>query len=146
MSDTIRANVSRMFSEVEPWDCSNSIANLGQSASSLTWQAALLVASNRREWMRSKVSDACDGMRDWAVASGGWERSEVDAWSTDECLALFVQNVASDLRDNLGSDDSSLEDCAAKYESTDWERESSYPTGCYYIRRASVFVDFYTGC
>ena len=42
--DTIKVNLTKMFSYREPWDCSNSVANLGDRAGELTWACALEVA------------------------------------------------------------------------------------------------------
>lgn len=40
-SDTIVANVTAMFRNREPWDCSNNVATLGDQCARLTWQCAL---------------------------------------------------------------------------------------------------------
>lgn len=140
----INANVSRMFYCCEPWDCSNSQANLGQNAGQITWRNALMVARDRKRWLRGSVREACDAMREWAGECGAWEAAEIAAWTTDECLALFVQNIASELQ-MLGSNDTSLEECAAKYAVTNWEQESEYPIGSYFVSRGAVRVQYYTG-
>lgn len=140
----INANVSRMFETDEPWDCSNSVANLGPNAGQMTWQNALEIARLRKYWLRTPVKVACDAMREWAGECGAWEAAEIAAWTTDECLALFVQNIASELQ-MLGSNDTSLEECAAKYAVTNWEQESEYPIGSYFVSRGAVRVQYYTG-
>jgi hypothetical protein len=85
-------------------------------------------------------------MQEWAREMGAWDREEIAAWSDEECLALFVQNVASELRTLLGADDNELETCVHTYETTNWEQESEYPTGRYSIEAEHVTVDYYTGC
>lgn len=141
----IVANIALMFEDIEPCYVSGSQAELGKSAGRMTWENALRIASSRKRWLRTGVKAACEGMREWA-RSAGWEAEEIAAWSTDECIALFVQNVASELREHLDSDNSSWEECVAKYSRTDWDNEPSYPTGVYYARNGRVFVEYYTGC
>lgn len=143
---TIKANVSKMFSHRDPWDCSNSAANLGPNAGQLTWDCALEVAENASEWLLSPVSDACEGIQEWARDTGAWDADEIAAWPDTHCLALFVQNVASELRDHLDSDNQGLTECATKYAETDWEQESCSPIGYYVQDENEVTVDYYTGC
>lgn len=144
MSATIKANVSVMFGHIEPWDVSNSEANLGPRAAALTWGNALEIAASHAEWLLSDLESACEGMRCWARETGAWERAEIEAWSTEECLALFAQNMASELR-MLGSDDRDLEECARVYAETDWDQECEYPIGSYELCDGAVHVDYYTG-
>jgi hypothetical protein len=103
----VKFNASKMFGHREPWDCSNSQANLGSRAAELTWECAMEVASAHAEWLVTPLADAVDAIRDDAKGYGAWDENEIAAWSDGECLALFVQFVASDLRE-LGSDDDEL--------------------------------------
>lgn len=144
-SDTIVANVTAMFRNREPWDCSNNVATLGDQCARLTWQCALEIAAGHDRWLMSDLGDACEAMRSWAIDTGAWDREETAAWSNVECLALFIQNVASELR-SLGSDDSGLAECVKRYESTDWQTECESPTGAYSASPAGVIVDYYAGC
>lgn len=109
---SVRFNASRMFSHREPWDCSNSVANLGPKAAAWTWGCALEVARDYQAWLVSPLSEALDFVRDWARETGAWKQAEIQAWTQDEALALLVQNVASELRE-LGADDQPLEKCRA---------------------------------
>jgi len=144
-ADTIVANISAMFSDIEPCYVSASQAELGDTAGRITWKSALAIAARSSTWIESPIADACDAMRDWAVSTGAWERTEIDAWSSDECLALLAQNIASELR-MLGSDDNELEDCVAAYNATDWETKSEYPKGSYCMKGCEAHVEYYTGC
>jgi len=139
---TIKADVSVMFSAREPWDCSNSQANLGDQAGRLTWECALEVAESADKWLLSDRAEALAAMVEWAHETGAWDEEETSKWSDEDCLALFVQNVASELRDHLGADDNELETCVHTYETTDWDKESCYPVGHYYIEAAHVTVDY----
>lgn len=144
MSDTITANLTAMFRTADPYDCSNNQATLGDQCARLTWQCALSVAESSPSWLVTPAADACEGMRRWARETGAWDRDEIAAWTPTECLALFVQNVASELR-MLGSDDRDLDECVTTYETTDWDSEPEYPTGCYYRRNGELRVEYYTG-
>jgi|1185.fasta_scaffold89770_2 hypothetical protein len=142
----ISADVGKMFSEIEPCYCSGSQMELGSSAGRITWENALKVADDAKSWLKSKRTDAYEGMREWARETGAWDAAEIAAWSKQELLALFVQNVASELREHLDADNLELKECVAKYASTEWEKENSYPTGSYYVtKRGSVCVDYYCG-
>ena len=140
----IKVNVTAMFSWFDPSDVSGSQAELGRDAGQITWGNALTIASEGPSWLLSSVEGACAGMREWALEAGAWTRKEVREWSTDECLALLVQNIASDLR-MLGSDENELETLAGIYADTDWERESEYPTGSYYTENDHLTCDYHTG-
>ncbi len=144
MSNIIKADVSEMFASVEPCYVSGSQAELGQGAGQLTWRNALTIAGKHSEWLKSDETEACEGMRDWARECGAWDLEEIAAWSVDECLALFVQNVASEIR-MLGSDDDDFEVCAETYVTTDWDKECEYPTGYYFKDVETVLVEYYTG-
>lgn len=141
---TIKADVSVMFAAREPWDCSNSIANLGDQAGRLTWECALEVAADADKWLLSNRADALAGIVEWAHDTGAWDEAETATWSEEECLALFVQNVASDLREHLDVDDNELETCVHTYETLDHDNNNN-TRGHYYIEAAHVTVDYYTG-
>ena len=104
----IKVNVTKMFVHREPWDCSNSIANLGDQVARLTWQCATEVATHHADWLLTDLLDTLEAVRDWARDTGAWDDTEIADWGTGEVLALLVQNVASDLR-TLGSDNEPLE-------------------------------------
>ena len=144
----IKANVTKMFSNLEPWDCSNNAATMGESVAQITWRNATAIAAKHEQWLETPLADAAEHMRDWARSTGAWDREETQAWSDVYSLALFVQNVASELR-MLGSDDNDFETCVETYESTDWEHESEYPAGVYLLEfngsTHEVKVDYYTG-
>ncbi len=97
---TIRVNITKMFAYHNPWDCSNSIANMGANAGRITWDNAMLVARDVTEWLPDTDTNepiACEEIRSWAKETGAWDAEEREGWTETECLALIVQNVASDL-------------------------------------------------
>jgi hypothetical protein len=84
-------DITSFFENAEPWKFSHSIAEGGPSAGSDTWRTAL---SEAAEAPLLKTPEALDALRGWARSSGGWEKDEIDAWSADECNALFIQLVS----------------------------------------------------
>lgn len=143
---TITADVSKMFDAHDPWDVSNSIANLGQRAGEITWENALEIARKRDEWLRSPVEEACEGMREWCRDTGAWDEDELAGYTVDDLLGMFVQNVAGELRGYLKADDVELMESLQIYRDTDWDAEPGSPTGYYYPVLNQVLVDYYTGC
>lgn len=109
----VNVDLTAMFSHREPWDCSNSDANLGPNAGPLTWACALEVASNHEAWLLIPLEMATAYTKDWARDAGAWEEGEIAEWSEVEALALLVQNVASDLR-TLGSDNAELSELVGR--------------------------------
>ena len=81
----------------DPWDCSNSVANLGQNAGKLAWRAsqrfapALVLSEGQKE-----------AFRDFVRSSGGWTRDETAAFTDAELTALCVQWIAGDIREGFG--------------------------------------------
>ena len=81
----------------DPWDCSNSVANLGQNAGKLTWQA-----SQRHASALVLTEGQKEAFRDWVRSSGGWTRDEIDMWPGSKLTALCVQWIAGDIREGFG--------------------------------------------
>jgi hypothetical protein len=100
----------------DPWDCSNSVANLGQNAGKLTWQAsqshapALVLTEEQKE-----------EFRDFVRSSGGWTREEIAAWSDTELTALCVQWISGDIRNGFGDD---LPDDPAEWDWADYKEQA----------------------
>ena len=142
----VTVNLSALFSHREPWDCSNSIANLGPRAGELTWGCAMELAGEHEAWLVSPLSEALDAVRADAHETGAWDREEIEAWSDEECLAYLVQCLASDLR-LLSSDEQDLEGCLATYQETDWDREPEYPRASLYFADdgETVMAQWYGG-
>ena len=108
----------------DPWDCSNSVANLGQNAGELTWQASQRAASALVLTEGQK-----EAFRDFVRSSGGWTREETAAFSDTDLTALCVQRIAGDIREGFGDD---LPDDPAEWDWADYkeraERGSVSPT------------------
>jgi hypothetical protein len=102
-----------MFAYTEPWDCSNSVANMGDQAGRVTWANALKVAEDHESWLLTPLAPACEAVRCWAEDTGAWYAAEREAWTEVECLALLVQSVAGDLRE-IGADGMELGELPAE--------------------------------
>ena len=100
MQDT-EIDVSPLFRSpgFDPWDCSNSCANLGQNAGKLTWQASQRAASALVLSEGQK-----DAFRDFVRSSGGWSDEETAAFSDADLTTLCVQWVSGDIREGFGDD------------------------------------------
>ena len=100
----------------DPWDCSNSVANLGQDAGELTWRAsqrfapALVLSEGQKE-----------AFRDFVRSSGGWTRDEIEALPDAELTALCVQWISGDVREGFGDD---LPDDPAEWDWEDYDEQA----------------------
>lgn len=83
----------------DPWNCSNSVANLGDNAGRLTWESSKRAASSL-----VLTDDEKAEFRDFVKSSGGWTCEEIDAWDDEELTALCVQWVSGDVREAFGDD------------------------------------------
>jgi hypothetical protein len=87
-------DISEFFRAADPAAYSASVAELGQNAGAITWQAAkeadfrILDSKEKRHAFRLFVLD-----------SGGWSRAEIAAWSHEELNALCIQWISGDMRE-----------------------------------------------
>ena len=109
-------NITRFFNNAAPMDYSASVAEIGTNAGPDTWNAAM---DDADDWSMLDDADKLDAMHAWAKSSGGWDESEIAAWSDQEINALFIQLVAGDMREadlmaNMTDGDWAMyEECAA---------------------------------
>ena len=99
-----------------PWDCSNSVANLGHDAGKLTWQASQGFASSLVLSEGQK-----EAVRDFVRSSGGWDEEETAAFSDTDLTALCVQWIAGDIRESFGDD---LPDDPAEWDWADYNERA----------------------
>ena len=138
---TITVNITKLFTTWEPWDCSNSVANLGSRAAELTWNCAMELASKHAQWLLTPMENALELIRHDAGEAGAWTEEEINDWSEQECLAYLVQDLASDMR-LLGSDDHDFEHCLRVFNTTNWDKEPEYPRAMLYSASGEIFVDW----
>jgi hypothetical protein len=91
-------NITKFVSEVCPSDLSASMAEIGQSAGSDTWRAAVDESAGY-----PLIGDEnLEEFKEYIGAFGAWSDDEIDAMLPDELNALFLQLVAGDLREHMG--------------------------------------------
>jgi hypothetical protein len=77
-------------------DYSASVAEIGIDAGPSTWRAS---CDDAPDWQFLDTDDKREEFRAFVLASGGWGRDEIAAWSDDELQALCLQWIASDVRE-----------------------------------------------
>jgi hypothetical protein len=138
---TVTINISLMFADLEPFDCSNNQATLGPDCARITYGNAKAVAARYAYWLESPLPNALDYIRKWARSAGAWDEHEIEDWSTTDCLALIVQNIASEMRVLLNVDNCDLLECVETYARTDWELECECPEAHYYTKGDHVYAE-----
>lgn len=104
-------DITRFFSEAEPFEFSASIAERGQNAGPETWRNALREGESAPLLTTEAQLDA---LRDFMRGYGAWEAEEIDNWTAVECNALLVQLVSGDMRE-AGFDETDEPDWDAYY-------------------------------
>lgn len=89
-------NITSLFTSGEycPRDYSASVAEIGNNAGKITWQAAM-----ESEYGFLDTSEKLDAFRDHIRGFGAWSEEEISAWNVTECNALFVQLISGDIRE-----------------------------------------------
>ena len=114
----------------DPWNCFNSIANIGTNARELTWQAsqrcapALILTEGQKE-----------AFRDLVRSSGGWSREECAEFSDADLTALCIQWIAADIREGFGDD---LPDDPAEWDWADYNEQAHGPS-TFYLYEGKLF-------
>jgi hypothetical protein len=89
-------DITELVTTGETWGYSGSIATHGPNAARITWEAAKREAA-RRPLLNTRK--ALRAMREWMRESGAWDNKQIAAVSFQELNALFIQLVASDMRE-----------------------------------------------
>jgi hypothetical protein len=90
-------NITKFVSEVCPSDLSASMAEIGQSAGSDTWRAAM-DESAEYPYIHDETRDT---FKEYISGFGAWTTEEIEAMRPLELNALFLQLVAGDLREHM---------------------------------------------
>ena len=81
--------------DLDAFPLSHSQAEGGRDAGRNSWQAAM---GQAEDTALLDTPEKLDAFRDWVRPFGGWEDEEIDAWTPQECNALFLQWIAGDTR------------------------------------------------
>jgi hypothetical protein len=88
-------NVTRLVTENDLFEFSASRMERGNNAGAETWANAKAEAADNPILSDEVLPD----FRDYVRGFGAWDREEIEAWSSIECNALFVQMVSGDMRE-----------------------------------------------
>ena len=88
-------DISELFRTITPRDYSASVAEIGPDAGQSTWRAA---CEDAGELFTGDNFDR-EAFDEYFRGFGAWDEDELAAHSDDECKALMLQFVASDMRD-----------------------------------------------
>jgi hypothetical protein len=108
---TVSINLSKMFYEVEPYYCVNSVGALGPMCATLTWNNCLKVAERSAAWLlqsqckRLMLTGVTEHLRE-----EGYELEAIEDMDELELIAHFVWAVAHDLREYTDVDDAVFEE------------------------------------
>lgn len=103
-------NITKFYLESCPKDYSASVAEVGANAGRDTWEAA---KEDAEFFQFLDTAEKQIAFKKFVLDSGGWDQSEIDAWSIRELNALFLQWVAGDIRECLEWD---VDDVWANYQ------------------------------
>jgi hypothetical protein len=118
-------NISSFFATVTPCELSGSVAEMGTHAGALTWSASCKASVHHPLLTTEEQRDA---FREWVESSGGWDDEEIAAWTDIELNALFLQWIASGLRE-MGADDGT--DAIDWAEVEKMQEEGVYPSNIF---------------
>jgi hypothetical protein len=89
-------DITLFFKQEDAAEYSGSVAERGPNAGAITWRASQEAAGRFR---MLDTPDKLDAFRTWLKPWGGWSEAEIAAMSDDDLNALFLQWVASDMRE-----------------------------------------------
>lgn len=88
-------NVTKLVNEDNAPMLSGSVFELGEDAGRITW-------NNSKDYAASNgllTLDQIEPMKEYFRGFGAWSKEEIAAWTEIEVQALFVQEVASNIRE-----------------------------------------------
>ena len=85
----------------DPYNLSNSRANLGENAGKITWENSRHEASG---CILLESEGQREAFRDFVKGCGAWSAEEIAAWNETELNALLIQWIAGDIREGFGDD------------------------------------------
>ena len=88
-------NITKLVQETTAKDYSASIAELGNDAGPITWNAAVNDASD----YFNMTDEELEKLREYFTGFGGWANEEIKAWDTGQLYALLLQFISGDIRE-----------------------------------------------
>jgi hypothetical protein len=96
MEIIMEIDITDFFNYADASDFSASIAEKGITAGSETW------ANAKEEGKHAPLlttPEQIEALREYVKGFGAWSKEEIAGWSKIECNALFIQLVASNMRE-----------------------------------------------
>jgi hypothetical protein len=94
-------DVTPLFSDkLDAYLLSNSVANLGDRASQITWDNALEAAKD----YPLVNDDNREEVQDWIKEFGAWDEAEISSWDNQTLSAFVWQSAAADFREHWEND------------------------------------------
>jgi len=87
------------LSDLDAFPLSHSQAEGGPTAGRDSWNASL---EQVNETALLDTPEKLDAFREWVADFGAWDEDERNAWTPQECNALFLQWIAGDIRQAPG--------------------------------------------
>lgn len=94
-------DITDFFNSECPSDYCASVAEIGRSAGTDTWTAAI-EASDDWDFIKENA-EIRQELRDHFKEYGAWSEDEINAWSDSELNALLIQDISGTMRDYLGA-------------------------------------------
>ena len=89
-------DITEFFNNSEPFEFSASVMERGKNAGAETWRNA---CDEGERAPLLTTPEQLEALRDHMRGYGAWSREEINAWSSTECNALFIQLISGDMRE-----------------------------------------------
>jgi hypothetical protein len=89
--------------DLDPMDLSGSVMEHGSNAGRITWDNCLELATEETDLNR-EILDNADSVLGHFAGYGAWSRSEINAWSDTELVAITLQEIAASYRELESND------------------------------------------
>jgi len=90
-------NITKYVKNPPPAPVYGSVAQYGKDAGEYTFGNAKAAAAGCD---LLDTTEKADAFKSYAEGFGAWEREELDRWTHDELVALFIQFIAADISEN----------------------------------------------
>ena len=94
----MQIDITDFFNSCNPSALSASQLELGARAGEITWNNSMAEAAKEPKLLDTEEKQTT--FREWVKPWGGWSDEEIAAWNVQELNALFLQWIASDMRES----------------------------------------------
>lgn len=104
-------NITAFYNQSNPREYSASVAEIGDNAGKITWQAACNAPYDILD-----NEDKRDAFRAYIKGFGAWDSKEIAAFTHDELNGLLIQLISGDIRESCLASGGSWADYQAESE------------------------------